>query len=150
MSIDLERKKLNPMRARLTFCLHPELMVKDPSKRLGCMGADDILSHQWFGHLDLDALAMDQVESPYIPTKDINAAPQRAIGSFADAGSKVMSEHHVETTLDRKAWRCHISPPCFETPLHGYSHWLQPMKSMTHSKLQNLKQGQLRPPVILL
>ncbi|CAM9968188.1 unnamed protein product, partial [Laminaria digitata] len=67
-----------------------QLMVKDPSKRLGYMGADDILSHQWFGHLDLDALAMDQVESPYIPTKDINAAPQRAIGSFADAGSKVM------------------------------------------------------------
>ena len=80
-------------------------MVKDPAKRLGYMGADDILRHQWFGHLDLDALAMDQVESPYIPTKDINAAPQRAIGSFADAGSKVMTEYCIrtETILDRNA-----------------------------------------------
>lgn len=68
-------------------------MVKDPAKRLGHMGADEILAHPWFGHLDRDALAMDQVESPYIPTKDINAAPQRAIGSFADAGSKVTTLH---------------------------------------------------------
>lgn len=66
-------------------------MVKDPSKRLGNGGADDILAHPWFGTLDRDALAMDQVKSPYIPNKDINAAPQRAIGSFADAGSKVIA-----------------------------------------------------------
>lgn len=64
-------------------------MVKDPAKRLGFGGADDILAHPWFGSLDRDAIAMDQVESPYIPNKDINAAPQRAIGSFADTGSKV-------------------------------------------------------------
>lgn len=63
--------------------------MKDPEKRLGHIGADDILAHPFFGGLDRDALAMDQVESPYVPTKDINAAPQRAIGSFADAGSKV-------------------------------------------------------------
>jgi len=93
VNIDLEHKKTKTCALCLIFCLHPELMVKDPAKRLGHMGADDILRHQWFGHLDLDALAMDQVESPYIPTKDINAAPQRAIGSFADAGSKVMTEY---------------------------------------------------------
>lgn len=66
-----------------------ELMIKDPAQRLGHCGADEILAHPWFGSLDRDAMAMDQVESPYIPNKDINAAPQRAIGSFADAGSKV-------------------------------------------------------------
>lgn len=64
-------------------------MVKDPKKRLGNMGADEILAHPWFGNLDRDALVMDQVESPYVPNKDINAAPQRSIGSFADTGSKV-------------------------------------------------------------
>lgn len=70
-------------------CTLAELMVKDPAKRLGAGGADEILAHPWFGHLDRDAMALDQVESPYIPNKDINAAPQRAIGSFADTGSKV-------------------------------------------------------------
>lgn len=63
--------------------------MKDPAKRLGSGGADEILAHPWFEHMDRDAMAMDQVDSPYLPTKDINAAPQRAIGSFADTGSKV-------------------------------------------------------------
>eukprot|EP00752_Nemacystus_decipiens_P012889 g11409.t1 len=67
-----------------------KLMMKDPKKRLGRMGADEILAHPWFGNLDRDALVMDQVDSPYIPNKDINAAPQRSIGSFADTGSKVV------------------------------------------------------------
>ncbi|CAM9394267.1 unnamed protein product, partial [Hapterophycus canaliculatus] len=66
------------------------LMAKDPEKRLGRTGADEILAHPWFGGLDRDALVMDQVESPYVPNKDINAAPQRSIGSFADTGSKVV------------------------------------------------------------
>lgn len=104
------------LRTPLFFCLHPELMAKDPSKRLGYMGADDILRHQWFGHLDLDALAMDQVESPYIPTKDINAAPQRAIGSFADAGSKVRNEHRIATISNLNVSAVsHNSPRLFET-----------------------------------
>lgn len=76
-------------------------MTKDPSKRLGHMGAHEILAHPWFGQLDRDALAMDQVESPYIPTKDINAAPQRAIGSFADAGSKVTPSFILKVTAHR-------------------------------------------------
>lgn len=96
-------------------------MVKDPAKRLGYMGADDILRHEWFGHLDLDALAMDQVESPYIPTKDINAAPQRAIGSFADAGSKVM-------TRQRQLW-CHRFPPV----IRNAAPWL-PALGCTYSR----------------
>eukprot|EP00904_Undaria_pinnatifida_P005396 jgi/Undpi1/1987/HiC_scaffold_12.g05374.m1 len=83
-----------------------QLMAKDPSKRLGYMGADDILRHQWFGHLDLDALAMDQVESPYIPTKDINAAPQRAIGSFADAGSKVSLSREDQAIYEGWEYTC--------------------------------------------
>lgn len=66
--------------------------MKNPAKRLGNKGAEEILAHPWFATWDRDALAMDQVESPYVPTKDINAAPQRAIGSFADAGSKVIPE----------------------------------------------------------
>lgn len=70
-------------------------MVKDPKKRLGNMGADEILAHPWFGNLDRDALVMDQVESPYVPNKDINAAPQRSIGSFADTGSKVTAALHL-------------------------------------------------------
>ena len=52
-------------------------------------GADEILAHPWFGRLDREALAMDQVESPFKPNRDINAAPQRTIGSFADGSSKV-------------------------------------------------------------
>ncbi|CAM9660360.1 unnamed protein product [Scytosiphon promiscuus] len=74
----------------LAVDLCTKLMAKDPEKRLGRMGADEILAHPWFGGLDRDALIMDQVESPYIPNKDINAAPQRSIGSFADTGSKVV------------------------------------------------------------
>ncbi|CAM9752358.1 unnamed protein product [Ascophyllum nodosum] len=65
------------------------LLEKNPSERLGMNGADEILAHPWFGRLDREALAMDQVESPFKPNRDINAAPQRTIGSFADGSSKV-------------------------------------------------------------
>lgn len=88
--LSLARPAYHPLTCFAQPLLYAELMVKEPAKRLGNMGADEILAHPWFGHLDRDAMAMDQVESPYIPTKDINAAPQRAIGSFADAGSKVI------------------------------------------------------------
>lgn len=64
-------------------------MMKNPARRLGSGGADEILAHPWFERMDKDAMVLDQVESPYIPNKDINAAPQRAIGSFADTSAKV-------------------------------------------------------------
>lgn len=85
----------------ITGCVRDEkyagLISKDPSERLGRNGAEDILAHPWFGELDREALAMDQVESPFIPNRDINAATQRAIGSFADTGSKV--HMHVTSNI---------------------------------------------------
>ncbi|CBJ26581.1 G protein-coupled receptor kinase G protein-coupled receptor kinase 2 [Ectocarpus siliculosus] len=83
----------------LAIDLCTKLMMKDPQKRLGRMGADEILAHPWFGNLDRDALVMDQVESPYVPNKDINAAPQRSIGSFADTDSKIWHTWHITHTI---------------------------------------------------
>ncbi|CAM9523099.1 unnamed protein product [Discosporangium mesarthrocarpum] len=69
------------------FCR--KLLAKGPAHRLGKEGVEQVLAHPWFKDLDMDALVLDQIDSPFIPNKIINAAPQRAIGSFADAGSKV-------------------------------------------------------------
>ncbi|CAM9787876.1 unnamed protein product, partial [Ectocarpus fasciculatus] len=90
----------------LAIDLCTKLMMKDPQKRLGRTGADEILAHPWFGNLDRDALVMDQVESPYVPNKDINAAPQRSIGSFADTDSKVVLSREDQAIYDGWEYSC--------------------------------------------
>ncbi|KAG5177827.1 kinase-like domain-containing protein [Tribonema minus] len=65
-----------------------KLLAKDPDERLGKGGCIDIMLHPWFGDLDWDRLAQDQLAPPFVPNRDINAAPRRVIGSFVDGHSR--------------------------------------------------------------
>ncbi|KAG5175645.1 kinase-like domain-containing protein [Tribonema minus] len=84
MEPEFTTDRFNPWAKDL--CSH--LLVKDPDRRLGRKGCVDIMLHPWFGDLDWDRLAQDQLPPPFIPNKDINAAPRRAIGSFVDPNSR--------------------------------------------------------------
>jgi serine/threonine protein kinase len=46
-----------------------KLLVKDPTKRLGCMfaGAEDVKEHKWYGEIDWDRLLNRDIEAPYLP-----------------------------------------------------------------------------------
>ena len=44
------------------------LLDRDPSRRLGNNGADEIMSHPWFADLDFKKLLKKKIRSPYIPS----------------------------------------------------------------------------------
>ena len=44
-----------------------KLFIKDPTKRLGSNGAEEIMSHVWFTGVDWDAIEKKQVAPPFIP-----------------------------------------------------------------------------------
>lgn len=43
------------------------LLAKDPLKRLGAQGQDEVLQHPFLAALDLDLLKMKVLEAPYVP-----------------------------------------------------------------------------------
>jgi serine/threonine protein kinase len=51
-----------------------KLLVKDPTKRLGCLfgGSNDVQDHKWYGELDWELMFRREIESPYIP--DVKSA----------------------------------------------------------------------------
>ena len=63
------------------------LLEKDPRKRLGARGGNEVMAHPWFlpgGVSGWDAHLADVALPPFLPNQDINAASQSAIGSFND------------------------------------------------------------------
>lgn len=65
------------------------LLNKDPEKRLGARGTDDILKHRWFADLNWDDVAGDRYPPPITPAQDeINANGLSQIGEFADGDVK--------------------------------------------------------------
>lgn len=61
------------------------LLTRDPSKRLGARGAEEVRRHPWFQHMDWGLLETMQVPTPFKPEHDINAMSQEVIGSFRDS-----------------------------------------------------------------
>jgi len=66
----------------IDFCR--KLLEKNPDRRLGAKGADEIMAHPWFDVVDWDHLKSGQQEPPLKPKKDINAASQSEIGQFSE------------------------------------------------------------------
>lgn len=64
------------------ICLR--LLDKDPDNRLGSNGCEEIMKHPWFKTVKWERIISDTQEPPFIPLKDINAASQSEIGTFAE------------------------------------------------------------------
>ncbi|CAM9429644.1 unnamed protein product [Chrysoparadoxa australica] len=75
-----------------------KLLQKDPKQRLGADGYREVLEHAYFDGIDFGALLSLTAPGPFIPEQDINAAPQRAIGSFAQDRNTQLH------TSDQNAW----------------------------------------------
>jgi beta-adrenergic-receptor kinase len=60
------------------------LLTKDPKLRLGYNGPEEIMAHPWFETIDWGLFKVGGVPPPFTPEKDINAASQPDIGTFAD------------------------------------------------------------------
>jgi len=61
------------------------LLDKEPDKRLGANGYQEVMNHKWFGDMDFDALLKKELEAPYIPSlkrKRMNQN-QKDLGKFA-------------------------------------------------------------------
>lgn len=56
-------EKLNPT----VFDLVNKLLTKDPRKRLGALGAEEVMSHQWFSDINWTDLETYKIDPPNIP-----------------------------------------------------------------------------------
>lgn len=91
-AIDMAVVGMNPEYDRRYFDddiidLCRRLLEKNPHKRLGAGGGEEVMAHPWFypgGVGGWDAFLADVAPPPFLPNQDINAASQSAIGSFSD------------------------------------------------------------------
>lgn len=60
------------------------LLDKDETTRLGYDGCEKIMTHPWFKEVDWGMIILDRQKPPFIPAKDVNAASQSEIGTFAE------------------------------------------------------------------
>ena len=78
------------------------LLNKDPNKRLGTNGCEEIMTHPWFKSVQWEKIISDTEEPPFVPLKDINAASQSEIGTFAeDRNAPKLDEKDAEVY---KSW----------------------------------------------
>ncbi len=64
------------------LCLR--LLDKNPATRLGHNGCNEIMAHPWFKPVKWDKIISDTEKPPFVPLRDINAASQSEIGTFAE------------------------------------------------------------------
>lgn len=79
------------------------LLDKDPNTRLGSKGCEEIMAHAWFKDINWETIISDRQKPPFIPLKDINAASQSEIGTFAEdrnAAKLTEEDHAVYATWD--------------------------------------------------
>mmetsp|Transcript_19400 Transcript_19400/g.40921 ORF Transcript_19400/g.40921 Transcript_19400/m.40921 type:complete len:733 (-) Transcript_19400:80-2278(-) len=60
------------------------LLDKNEVTRLGVNGCEEIMSHAWFREVNWEDIISDKMRPPFVPPKDVNAASQSEIGTFAE------------------------------------------------------------------
>uniref|UniRef100_A0A7S2EA79 Protein kinase domain-containing protein n=1 Tax=Trieres chinensis TaxID=1514140 RepID=A0A7S2EA79_TRICV len=60
------------------------LLDKNEKARLGVNGCEEIMAHPWFRDVNWEMIITDRKRPPFIPPKDVNAASQSEIGTFAE------------------------------------------------------------------
>ena len=68
--IKFERPKYPSKFSQTIKDLLDGLLEKDPSKRLGSGGAEEIKKHSWFSGLDWSSLMNKEMSPPFVPTFD--------------------------------------------------------------------------------
>jgi len=97
MDPSFESKKFT--RASTDLC--KRLLDKDPDTRLGANGCEEIMAHPWFKDTNWESIQSDREKPPFVPLKDINAASQSEIGTFAeDRNAPRLSEKDQEIYKD--------------------------------------------------
>lgn len=83
------------------FC--KRLLDKNPETRLGSRGIEEIMEHDWFDCYNWEMIINDKFNPPFIPAKDVNAASQSDIGTFAE------NKSFNETVLDENDERVYAN-----------------------------------------
>ena len=60
------------------------LLDKNERTRLGYNGCEEIMAHPWFKNVNWESIMSDRKRPPFVPLKDVNAASQSEIGTFAE------------------------------------------------------------------
>jgi beta-adrenergic-receptor kinase len=60
------------------------LLDKNEKTRLGHNGCEEIMAHPWFKSVNWESIVSDRKRPPFTPAKDVNAASQSEIGTFAE------------------------------------------------------------------
>jgi serine/threonine protein kinase len=60
------------------------LLDKNEKTRLGYNGCEEIMAHTWFKSVNWESIISDRKRPPFVPLKDVNAASQSEIGTFAE------------------------------------------------------------------
>ena len=100
-AIDCATLEMHPEFDRQKFSESAEdicrrLLDKDANTRLGVNGSREIMSHPWFSDINFEEVISDKMQPPFIPAKDVNAASQSEIGTFAE------DKKFHDTVLDEK------------------------------------------------
>lgn len=62
-----------------------QLLDKNPTTRMGAKtGSKEMMAHPWFRGYNWEEIISDRMRPPFIPPKDVNAASQSEIGTFAE------------------------------------------------------------------
>jgi serine/threonine protein kinase len=61
-----------------------QLLEKDPTKRLGRNGAQEVMAHPFFNSINWVDFKHSKVKPPLVPNRDLNMASQAEIGMFSD------------------------------------------------------------------
>jgi len=60
------------------------LLDKNEATRLGVNGCTEMMSHPYFREVNWEQIISDRMKPPFLPPKDVNAASQSEIGTFAE------------------------------------------------------------------
>jgi hypothetical protein len=90
MDPEFDSNKFEP--DAIDLCM--QLLEKKEMKRLGLNGCQEIMAHAWFKEVTWEMIITDQKKPPYTPPKDVNAASQSEIGTFAE--DKAYRETQIE------------------------------------------------------
>jgi len=100
MEPSFESKKFTPSSTDLCR----RLLVKDPKNRLGSKGCEEIMAHEWFKDVNWEMIISDRAKPPFEPLKDINAASQSEIGTFAEDRNALKLSEEDQTSYKNWDW----------------------------------------------
>ena len=69
-----------------------KLLDRNPKARLGKQGAIEVQKHMFFRKINWGMLSNGDVEPPFTPNRDINAASQDDIGDFTKSKAELTQE----------------------------------------------------------